>query len=136
MTDTNPSQDKEKNMKIINLTPHAINLIGPDGFVHPVPASGTIARARVTSSKESSMRENAPVPVKEFTTFGVVDGLPAPSSGTIYIVSLITLWSCEGRDDVFAPATGPNDEVVRNSSGQIVGVRYLIAAPGTEGEQE
>lgn len=54
------------------------------------------------------------------TSYGEVEGLPAPSNGTIYIVSSLVAARCVGRTDVFIP-----NESVRDEQGRIVGCRSL-----------
>lgn len=69
------------------------------------------------------------VPVHGSPAWGVVEGLPGPevAPGAVYIVSLLVLDRCAGRDDVVAPATGPNDGARRNEKGQIAAVTRLVA---------
>ena len=72
-------------MKIINLTPHTVNII-QDGKVTATYPSAGIARAEHTDKKIGSINN---IPIYS-TSFGVVTGLPKPSPYAFYIVSLAT----------------------------------------------
>ena len=127
-------------MRIVNLTPHAINLIvnsrkavqcqntGEEIFeeaetLTTLPSEGV---ARVSTNRRaiwpaaltgSGIRVTA-------QTFGAVEGLPEPQEGVVYVVSAMVLTALNNsRPDVFAPDTGP--DAVREN-GQIVAVRGLV----------
>jgi len=108
-------------MRLINLTPHALTIYGPNGM-QEIPASGSLARVRSTSEV---IGEVAGVPVIR-PTFAEVDGLPDPEPGTYYLVSSVVLTALRShgihRSDVIAPATGPNDGCIRNAQGHVQGV--------------
>ena len=104
-------------MKILNLTPHTINLNTGASY----EASGTIAR--VSSKMEHTSNING-IPIFS-QTFGDIEGLPEPSQDTIYIVSAIVK-SATDRNDVVAPATS-HQEVIRNEKGHIVSVPGFIS---------
>lgn len=108
-------------MPIINLTPHDVIVYDMDGkhIIRTYPASGTIARVK---SSTEIVGEADGIPVAR-TTFGEIEGLPVPQPGTKYIVSLLVLQAAAGkRDDLIGPDTSPGS-VVRDESGQIIGVR-------------
>jgi len=116
-------------MQIVNLTPHAVSLLLNEfGTTLTIAPEPTPARVGVTNSAPVEM-DGIPVPVQGAPIYGQVEGLPAEAPGTIYIVSGIVLAQAIGRTDVFAPATGPNDNPIRNAAGQIVAVTLLNAAP-------
>lgn len=100
-------------MKIINLTPHDINIIG-----HAViPASGTLARVSQTRQQISTLNG---IPVNR-SVFGKITGLPDAKDGTIYLVSLIVLQALGGsRPDCYIV-----DDSVRDDTGRIIGVNGL-----------
>lgn len=104
-------------MNIINLTPHAVNIMpeGPEGPIRTISSIGE-ARAK-TSRKQIGTIEGIPV---YKTTFGDIEGLPEPQEGTIYIVSSITAQAVPHRDDVFIP-----DDIVRDEQGRVIGCRAL-----------
>ena len=104
-------------MKIINLTPHAINFLREDNSVlATIEPSGTIARASQTRDRVSEVNG---IPVNQ-CSYGSVTGLPDPQPETIYLVSALTAQACRNRSDVFIV-----DDAVRNESGQIIGCRAI-----------
>ncbi|MEO0132715.1 MAG: hypothetical protein ABIK73_07295 [candidate division WOR-3 bacterium] len=109
-------------MEFINLTPHGVKIILPDGQELQLPPSGVVARCSESYTEVGTLNG---VPVVQ-RKLGEVQGLPAPNDDTIYIVSSLVLSACKGRKDVFAPDTGAT--ALRNEAGQIIGVRRLIAA--------
>lgn len=108
-------------MNIVNLTPHSITLCDDAGkpirVIEPTkPAARVLSTVRVVDEVDG-------IPITE-TAFGAVEGLPAPSKDTVYIVSLLVQQAVPQRQDVFRPDTG-SQSVVRDSAGQIFGVRAL-----------
>lgn len=99
-------------MQIVNLTPHEIRL--NDGKVFP--ASGQVARVS-TSYTDVVVVEGIPFTT---TTFGAVQGLPAPEDGVLYIVSGVVASACPDRKDLIAPTT--NHPLAKRENGQIVSV--------------
>lgn len=94
-------------MNIINLTPHAINIINGDTTTKIDP-SGTVATDN---------------PMLYTQQYGDVQDLPAPQDNTIYIVSALVLARVPDRTDVYAPLTA---QAIRNDAGQIIGVPGLV----------
>lgn len=106
-------------MKIINLTPHALNLL-VDGKEIVVPPSGTVARAATIRQQVGTINvDGVDVPVNK-TVFGDIDGLPDPQPDTIYVVSMLVAQAVPDRDDVFIV-----DDTVRDDQGRIVGAKAL-----------
>ena len=110
-------------MKLVNLTPHTINLISPSGEETALPSDGV---ARVASQPGTALGYAAGIPLFSAPTWGAVDGLPDPEPGTIFIVSALVAGQVKGRPDVFSPGTGPHDGAIRDKTGQIVAVTRLI----------
>jgi len=108
-------------MKIVNLTPHTINIKVNNKTLSVAP-SGEIARV---ATIEKIAGEVNGIPVIE-RTFENVEGLPAPQKDTIYLVSSMVLVVVKGRDDVFAPDTGTS--AIRDEAGRIVAVTRLVKA--------
>jgi len=101
-------------IRVINLTPHNINVVGEDGqVVQTFPASGDLARCQV--SREQVGEING-IPVNR-TVFGDVTGLPEQQEGVVYVVSALVAQAA-GRDDVLIP-----DDTVRDEEGRIIGCR-------------
>lgn len=105
--------------KVINLTPHAINVIkGEEKIIFP--PSGTIARVR-TENLEAGVINDIPV-VK--TSYGDTDFGVELEEDTIYIVSAMVLSALKAinhpnLNQFVAPNTGA---AIRNTEGQIIGV--------------
>lgn len=114
---------KNKQINFVNLTPHAINIYDNNGqnIIATFPATGTVARV-ATHTKDAG--EIGRIPVVS-NTFGDVEGLPEPQAETVYLVSIVVASALNGtRPDVLVPDTSPAG-VVRNESGQILGVKRL-----------
>lgn len=106
-----------------NLTPHSISLDttyldnyhweGPQVF----PTSGQVAR--VVSDPHWCGGQQG---IGQFRSHvdGQLADLPEPQNGVVFIVSLICLMhpACDGRGDVVAPGTGPDDGCVRDADGR------------------
>ena len=93
-------------MKIINLTPHVVN-IGERTF----PTNGLVRVA--TNTVKVGELDGIPL----FTTqFGEVENLPEEVEGTFLIVARMVAIAVEGRNDLLVP-----NGLVRNEQGQVVG---------------
>lgn len=101
-------------MKIINLTPHAINVV-VNGQTRTFPSEG-VARATQTSTQVGSL-EGIPVFRMEY---GAPVDLPDPEEGVYYVVSAITATAAResGRitSDLLLTAN-----LVRDEAGRVVG---------------
>lgn len=107
-------------MKIVNLTPHALNFIGADDeTVLTVPSSG-VARAKQFRFDVGNVEAGGAVLPVMHTTYGEVEGLPEPEEGTIYVVSALTAQAMPERADVYI-----TDNPVRDEAGRIIGCRGL-----------
>lgn len=107
-------------MKIVNLTPHALNFIGADDeIVLTVPSSG-VARAKQFRFDVGSIEAGGAVLPVTHTTYGEVEGLPEPEWGTIYVVSALTAQAVPERADVYI-----TDDAVRDDAGRVIGCRGL-----------
>jgi hypothetical protein len=84
---------------IVNLTPHLIRIARGNDILE-LPSAGL---ARVTST-EIKVGEHDGIPLVK-TKFSEVVGLPAPTPGTIFVVSAIVA-AHANRDDVVSPDTG------------------------------
>lgn len=97
---------------IINLTPHAINLVRDGQVVETIHPSGTIARVSMTTEivgevNGFEVRRNV---------YSEVVNLPERVDGTIYIVSALVAQAAKGRDDLMI-----TDGSVRDVDGRIIG---------------
>ena len=103
-------------MKLINLTPHSVKLVTPEGVVEFTSAGV----ARVSSTQEEIGRVVGTPLVR--ATFGEVTGLPEPVEGTLFIVSGMVRAALPGRGDLVSPG-----DLVRDEAGAVVGCKSLIA---------
>lgn len=109
-------------MNIVNLTPHALNLMpaGPAGPVVTIPPSGQVARCAVDRVQVNTVAvDGIAVPVNQ-TRFGEVSNLPDPQPDTIFVVSALVAQAVPDRQDVFI-----TDDAVRDEQGRIIGCKAL-----------
>lgn len=112
-------------MKIVNLTPHALNFVNDaNESVVTIPPSGTVARCAVHREDVANIvidddMLGYKIPVHK-TVFGAVEGLPEPEPDTVYVVSSLVAQAVPDRSDVFAP-----DDFIRDKEGRIIGARAL-----------
>ena len=105
-------------MKAINLTPHAITVCGV--IIQP---SGIVARvAATTVNAGETIIDGVRIHVNR-VEYGMVENLPEPEHGTIYIVSGLVAGRCKDRDDVFYPGN-----LVRDNEGRVIGCDSLSKA--------
>lgn len=126
-------------MTVVNLTPHVITILreeengiiaGSVGFgrsarqaqfcfVAELPSAG-VARVAMHKTAVDLVLIGDEAILVERTTHGEVEGLPAPASETMYVVSLIvaraTLDSGRTTDDLLVVG-----EAVRGMDGQVIG---------------
>ena len=104
--------------KIINLTPHDINIIS-EAENRTFPASGSIARVSQSFSDAEPV-DGVPCQKQEL---GKPEGLPEPEDGTYYIVSSFVASAAGDRNDLLVPNTG---RAIRDEKGHIIGVPGFI----------
>ena len=122
-------------MPFVNMTPHALNVVGNAGdsrfprAVLTLPPSGVSVRVAQTWTPAGMMDGVAlyratygAVETIDNDTKAVVGGLPAVVEGTIYVVSGQALEAVKAldRSDFAAPG-----ELVRDAAGQTVGCKGL-----------
>lgn len=106
-------------MRIINLTPHALNLVTGEGTV-TIPPSGTIARVSVNRTQIGTVSiDGVTVPLNR-SQYGEVVDLPDPAEDTLYVVSALVAAACPERSDLVVP-----DDLVRDEQGRVIGARAL-----------
>ena len=114
--------------KVVNLTPHAITMVGIDqnGNSYPAavyPASGDVARCEEKTVEIGSI-DGVPITKTQLGDVGIVskDGnhepMPPVKADTIYLVSTRTAQAMKDRPDIFIP-----NESVRDEQGRIVGCK-------------
>ena len=107
--------------KIINLTPHSINVIGDDNSVAiTIEASGNVARCSQTINIVDTIDlDNVAIPISS-SSYGEVVDLPTPQDDTYYIVSRLVMSACPNRQDLLVP-----NDLVRDEAGRVIGCRSL-----------
>lgn len=100
--------------KIINLTPHDLNICGRDNkIIQTIPSSGIV---RVIEKKEEFGDINGiPLVRKRFLES---EGLPEPQIDTFYFVSIIVIQANPTRNDLIT-----SSELVRDEKGRILGCK-------------
>ena len=102
--------------RVINLTPHTINVILPTGLTVSYPSEGS-ARVSVTSTNFGS-HEGTPLSRQ---VYGAVEGLPEAQEGVLFVVSSLVRAAFPHRTDVASPG-----ELVRNEAGQPICCRGFV----------
>ena len=108
------NEEKEvEGVRLINLTPHEVTIMGEDN--HPVLTLPSESVLRL-SEKRTKVGEVSKIPVfrKEF---GGTE-LPPCREGVFYIVSLPVAQAFPEREDFLIP-----DELVRDERGRVIGAR-------------
>lgn len=107
-------------MKIVNLTPHDINVVLENGEVVTYPKSGQIARVAVEAELVQTL-ENSGVPLLKHR-YGAVEGLPpfSNSKKTLYIVSALVKAAAD-RYDLVSPGAP-----IRDADGRVIGCKGLV----------
>jgi hypothetical protein len=108
-------------MKILNLTPHEINIhlnavdydTGKDVLV--LPKAEVPARCSVASRFAGMVGERGNVPTF-ITSYGDVTGLPDERADTLLVVSFIVQNACPDRFDLATPGAA-----VRDEDGKVIG---------------
>jgi hypothetical protein len=101
-------------MKIINLTPHTINIYNENKEeIAVIQPSGIVAKISV-NRENTNEQINGIIPTYQ-TTIGQSEGLPKPQKNTIYIVSGM-FRANHPRFDLYQPG-----ELLRDANGQPIG---------------
>lgn len=107
-------------MKIINLTPHPLTLVGDNGTLQ-VPPSGQLARLAVTRTALAPVTIDGVTLLVSHPTLGEITGLPPAEDGVILIVSALVA-EAANRADVFSPG-----ELIRSPEGAVIGAKGLCS---------
>jgi hypothetical protein len=108
-------------MKLINLTPHVIN-IHASGQIIVISPSGVIARLMVERISLPSVEvDGITIPIAS-TILGDLVDMPPPTEGVWYVASALVAQKCTqlNREDTFSPG-----ELIRNDNGFVIGCNGL-----------
>lgn len=104
---------KTNNIEVVNLTPHAINIIGGPTF----EPSGEVARISSTNESAGKLAVNGGSVPLITQQFGEIIGLPEEKEGALFIVSGL-IFANSGRKDLLVPG-----EQVRDEQGRVIGCK-------------
>lgn len=105
--------------RLVNLTPHAINILAEDKTPHfTLSPSGKVARIFQTRQMVDVLyTEHHPEGMAVFSTkCGDIVDLPAEQADTFYVVSAMVKNAAQDRYDLLSPG-----ELVRDDKGQPIG---------------
>lgn len=118
--DVDATPDHGLKTRLVNLTPHAVTLVGADGTTATIPSSGPARVSMVPDKRIGSVQvDGVEVPLMRTSMGTNITGLPSPQEGTIYIVSRQVVDAYPERTDLFM-----SHQAVRNGE-VIVGCRAL-----------
>lgn len=106
-------------MLFVNLTPHDVVVVDKNGTKTVYSKSGKVARV----IENVILTEEIDGITVAVTSMDVVEGLPDPKEGVIYITSMPVAQMVK-RNDVVSPDTGPNS-AIRDDQGMIKAVMRL-----------
>lgn len=121
-----PFRPRSHRVEVINLCPHAVDLILPDGAPRTLPSSGRVARLAAIGRPLGQIDGIPAVLIAEQQ----VVGLPRAADGVVYVCSTVLAREAalRGRSDVFAPDAGAS--AIRDRQGRLVAVRGLRSFAG------
>lgn len=100
-------------VRIINLTPHNITWVKPNGETQVIESSGLI-RCRTISTLVETVEDELLVYANSYS---LEEELPAPEAGVFYVVNTIVATALSGkRNDVLVV-----NDTIRDDSGRIIG---------------
>lgn len=115
-------EHQSKNVKIINLTPHDVNIVDSQGEVVKIYERQDVVLPRVTQANNFIKDIDGGIEVFK-TELKEVENIPAEKSGTYLIVSLMVAQALSSRKDLLVPNSG---EAVRDDKGNIIGVPNFL----------
>jgi len=113
-------------MRVVNLTPHPINLIGDGGEII-IPPSGRVVRAREVREILGSIQLDGAgtLPVIR-VSYAEPEGIPEQvEADTIYIVSALAAAAIRAHRPDIADHFFVVSDPVRDSDGRVIGARAL-----------
>ena len=104
----------QENIKLVNLTPHSININTINGIVtiHPYKIHN-LPRVIINRTNHSTIDNIA---IFTNSTNNIVENIPPIIPGTIYIVSALVRINLPTRKDIFSPGN-----LIRDAKGNVIG---------------
>jgi len=102
--------------RIVNLTPHVIDIVVDGAVVASIAPEGSVARVAETMRNDGSIAVGGVSVSLQLVESQHVMGLPDPRPGVLYVVSRIVAERLPDRADVVFPYT-----LVRNDDGVVIG---------------
>lgn len=107
-------------LRVVNLTPHPLRLVGADGRIAELAPAGAPARVAVGTTEQTLLDiDGVRVPLLEEQPAEVMD-LPDPEPGTLYVVASRVRDALPHRQDLVSPTRFQRDE-----SGVIIAAEAL-----------
>ena len=110
------------NSKLINLTPHTVNILLESSKVINIQPSGVAPR--IEQENHLLGVEICGVPVSK-AVYGKTQNLPEEQNGVCYIVSKMVVDANPSRGDLFYP-----NDIVRDEKGRIIGCKSITNLTG------
>lgn len=107
-------------MKLLNLTPHSLTIVGDNGTI-TVPPSGQIARLAVNRTARKPVEIYGVTLTVTHPITGAIIGLPDAEPGVLLVVSAMVAEAVK-RWDVMSPG-----ELLRDVAGAVIGARGLCS---------
>lgn len=118
---------QELGERLVNLCPHDVCIIKPDGTELILPRPAKPARISVVSGEPTGTVSG--VTVLGPARYSHISDLPDPEPGVMFIVSQITALAASAllsRCDIVYPGTAADDKPKRSPEGKLQAVRCLV----------
>lgn len=117
-----PTKCDGRPVSIVNLTPHEIRLVRPEGVLR-IPPARQVACVAVRRIDAGRIDTGGVTITLWRTAYGEVEGLPDPAPNTLYVVSPLVAAAARERDDLLIP-----DDLIliRDEQGRVIGARGLV----------
>lgn len=110
-------------MRIVNLTGHPVEVLGPDGGTLRLPASDSPLRLVEHAQEAASLTADGVVIARVLVEVETPAQLPPAVDDVLYVVPQLVARSLPDREDLVYPY-----DLIRDSDGRIIGARALATA--------
>ena len=117
--------------RVINLTEQIVQWHPENPYILPelFMPSGQVARCTTITDVHEPIVYNQHMIPRVSVEYDEVVGLPPPTEGITYLVTADVLRAVRNRPDVISPDRSER-AVVRNPSGEVIGVKRFLCAAG------